>query len=223
MHNLFPAIGEVNGDRANYRFSDWNGKPNQYGKCQMLVLRRAPSAGRRTRRCPSRRRRRARGSATTSARAEPRRAPGRCPWPPRQRAGCPGATSTGRRRPRSAAPSRSTRATPRGRWTSRCRISASTVCGVAGSSQRRSRGRHDLVGRVEDRRHPAHLSHSAARPQERARLDAGDAAATDPHEVDRAVAVPHLRDQGRARCAAAAGSRCARCRTRRPDAGAPGP
>ena len=37
MHNLFPAIGEVNGDRANYRFSDWNGKPNQYGKCQMLV------------------------------------------------------------------------------------------------------------------------------------------------------------------------------------------
>lgn len=37
MHNLFPAIGEVNGDRANFRFSDWNGKPNQYGKCQMLV------------------------------------------------------------------------------------------------------------------------------------------------------------------------------------------
>jgi hypothetical protein len=37
MHNLFPAIGEVNGDRANFRFSDWNGKPNQYGKCRMLV------------------------------------------------------------------------------------------------------------------------------------------------------------------------------------------
>lgn len=37
MHNLFPAIGEVNGDRANYRFSDWNGKPDQYGQCQMLI------------------------------------------------------------------------------------------------------------------------------------------------------------------------------------------
>ncbi|MFM5451036.1 endonuclease [Aeromonas veronii] len=37
MHNLFPAIGEVNGDRANFRFSDWNGKPDQYGQCQMLV------------------------------------------------------------------------------------------------------------------------------------------------------------------------------------------
>ncbi|WP_323954976.1 endonuclease [Aeromonas hydrophila] len=37
MHNLFPAIGEVNGDRANFRFSDWNGTPDQYGQCQMLV------------------------------------------------------------------------------------------------------------------------------------------------------------------------------------------
>jgi len=37
MHNLVPAIGEVNGDRANFRFSDWNGKPDQYGQCQMLV------------------------------------------------------------------------------------------------------------------------------------------------------------------------------------------
>ena len=37
MHNLFPAIGEVNGDRANYRFSDWNGTPEQYGQCQILV------------------------------------------------------------------------------------------------------------------------------------------------------------------------------------------
>lgn len=37
LHNLVPAIGEVNGDRSNYRFSDWNGKPNQYGRCGMLV------------------------------------------------------------------------------------------------------------------------------------------------------------------------------------------
>jgi deoxyribonuclease-1 len=32
-----PAIGEVNGDRSNYRFSDWNGKPTQYGSCPMIV------------------------------------------------------------------------------------------------------------------------------------------------------------------------------------------
>ncbi|NRA23054.1 MAG: endonuclease [Oleispira sp.] len=37
LHNLVPAIGEVNGDRSNYRFSDWNGKPYQYGNCPMLV------------------------------------------------------------------------------------------------------------------------------------------------------------------------------------------
>ena len=37
LHNLFPAVGEVNGDRSNYRFQDWNGKPTQYGKCEMIV------------------------------------------------------------------------------------------------------------------------------------------------------------------------------------------
>ncbi|MGL4473622.1 MAG: endonuclease [Shewanella sp.] len=37
LHNLVPAIGEVNGDRSNYRFSDWNAKPKQYGQCQMVV------------------------------------------------------------------------------------------------------------------------------------------------------------------------------------------
>ena len=37
LHNLVPAIGEVNGDRSNYRFSDWNGKPDQYGQCEMVV------------------------------------------------------------------------------------------------------------------------------------------------------------------------------------------
>ena len=37
MHNLVPSIGEVNGDRSNYRFSEWNGKSHQYGQCDMLV------------------------------------------------------------------------------------------------------------------------------------------------------------------------------------------
>lgn len=37
MHNLVPSIGEVNGDRSNYRFSEWNGTPHQYGQCSMLV------------------------------------------------------------------------------------------------------------------------------------------------------------------------------------------
>ncbi len=37
MHNLVPAIGEVNGDRSNYRFTQWNGTPTQYGQCDMVV------------------------------------------------------------------------------------------------------------------------------------------------------------------------------------------
>ncbi len=37
MHNLVPAIGEVNGDRSNYRFSEWNGKADQYGQCDFVV------------------------------------------------------------------------------------------------------------------------------------------------------------------------------------------
>ncbi len=37
MHNLVPSIGEVNGDRSNYRFSDWNGSPTQYGQCDIIV------------------------------------------------------------------------------------------------------------------------------------------------------------------------------------------
>ena len=37
LHNLVPSVGEVNGDRANYRYSEWNAKPDQYGKCQMVV------------------------------------------------------------------------------------------------------------------------------------------------------------------------------------------
>lgn len=37
LHNLVPAIGEVNGDRSNYKFSDWNAEPHQYGQCEMVV------------------------------------------------------------------------------------------------------------------------------------------------------------------------------------------
>ena len=37
LHNLVPAIGEVNGDRSNYNFSEWNGKATQYGQCQMIA------------------------------------------------------------------------------------------------------------------------------------------------------------------------------------------
>lgn len=37
LHNLVLAIGEVNGDRSNYKFTDWNGKPYQYGQCPMIV------------------------------------------------------------------------------------------------------------------------------------------------------------------------------------------
>ncbi len=37
LHNLFPAVGEVNGDRSNFQFSQWNATPYQYGKCEMVV------------------------------------------------------------------------------------------------------------------------------------------------------------------------------------------
>lgn len=36
LHNLEPSIGEVNGDRNNFAYSQWNGVPNQYGRCQMI-------------------------------------------------------------------------------------------------------------------------------------------------------------------------------------------
>nr|WP_086940306.1 endonuclease [Thaumasiovibrio occultus] len=39
MHNLTPTIGEVNGDRSNYRFSQWNGNEGaHYGQCEMKVI-----------------------------------------------------------------------------------------------------------------------------------------------------------------------------------------
>ena len=37
LHNLVPAIGEVNGDRSNFQYSQWNQKPYQYGQCEMII------------------------------------------------------------------------------------------------------------------------------------------------------------------------------------------
>ena len=39
LHNLYPAVGEVNGDRSNYQFSAWKGEPGMgfYGKCTMKI------------------------------------------------------------------------------------------------------------------------------------------------------------------------------------------
>ena len=37
LHNLVAAVGEVNGDRSNYRFSVWNATPKQYGACPVVV------------------------------------------------------------------------------------------------------------------------------------------------------------------------------------------
>lgn len=35
LHNLVPAIGEVNGDRSNFRFSQWNAKAEQIGRAHV--------------------------------------------------------------------------------------------------------------------------------------------------------------------------------------------
>lgn len=37
LHNLQPAVGEVNGDRNNFQYSQWNGGDQQYGQCSMKV------------------------------------------------------------------------------------------------------------------------------------------------------------------------------------------
>ena len=37
MHNLQPAIGELNADRFNYRFSMLEGGPRKYGQCDFEV------------------------------------------------------------------------------------------------------------------------------------------------------------------------------------------
>ncbi|MBD7978068.1 endonuclease [Serpens gallinarum] len=37
LHNLVPAVGEVNGDRSNYGFGMLSQKPSQYGACPFVV------------------------------------------------------------------------------------------------------------------------------------------------------------------------------------------
>lgn len=37
LHNLVPAIGEVNADRSNYRFDEIAGEPTDYGSCQFEI------------------------------------------------------------------------------------------------------------------------------------------------------------------------------------------
>ncbi|HEY9280416.1 MAG TPA: endonuclease [Eoetvoesiella sp.] len=37
LHNLTPAIGEINNDRANFRFTVWDNNPSMYGQCGMTV------------------------------------------------------------------------------------------------------------------------------------------------------------------------------------------
>ena len=38
MHNLFPAVGELNGDRSNFRFDFEAANGGQYGECKFDVL-----------------------------------------------------------------------------------------------------------------------------------------------------------------------------------------
>ncbi|MCW2477254.1 MULTISPECIES: deoxyribonuclease I [unclassified Symbiopectobacterium] len=37
LHNLQPSIGEVNGDRGNFMYGQWNGGEGQYGQCAMKI------------------------------------------------------------------------------------------------------------------------------------------------------------------------------------------
>jgi deoxyribonuclease I len=37
LHNLAPAVGELNGDRSNYRFAMIDGEPRAYGRCDFEV------------------------------------------------------------------------------------------------------------------------------------------------------------------------------------------
>ncbi|WP_422667319.1 endonuclease [Buchnera aphidicola] len=37
LHNLQPAIGEINGDRSNFMYSQWNDISYQYGKCKIKI------------------------------------------------------------------------------------------------------------------------------------------------------------------------------------------
>jgi deoxyribonuclease I len=40
MHNLFPSIGEVNGDRSNFVFGGIDGEEREYGECDFEVAQR---------------------------------------------------------------------------------------------------------------------------------------------------------------------------------------
>lgn len=37
MHNLVPAVGEVNGDRSNYSFGMLPGESRVYGRCDVEI------------------------------------------------------------------------------------------------------------------------------------------------------------------------------------------
>ena len=37
LHNLYPAVGEVNGDRKNYKYAQSVNGHSPYGKCQMVI------------------------------------------------------------------------------------------------------------------------------------------------------------------------------------------
>jgi deoxyribonuclease-1 len=37
LHNLRPAIGEINGDRSNFRFATLEGEERRYGSCDFEV------------------------------------------------------------------------------------------------------------------------------------------------------------------------------------------
>ena len=40
MHNLFPTVGEVNGDRSNFVFGDIDREERKYGECDFEVAER---------------------------------------------------------------------------------------------------------------------------------------------------------------------------------------
>jgi deoxyribonuclease I len=40
MHNLFPAVGEINGDRSNFVFGEIDGEGREYGECDFEVAQR---------------------------------------------------------------------------------------------------------------------------------------------------------------------------------------
>lgn len=37
LHNLIPVLGELNGDRANFRFTELDGRADAYGRCDFQV------------------------------------------------------------------------------------------------------------------------------------------------------------------------------------------